>query len=359
MNIFSIFFSLYLFLLSSLTFSQNLDESALEQIDSESERNELNQIENNFPKNKREHLIEIDDSFLSPKEREQFRVIELSFIKGETLAKVIGLFVKADSIISRREPMVQKTLNYNSHIKDWRKISEGETIRLFINKNFIDEKKYKEFVTSSVKREDGKKENQERPYFHQFSLQYGSLSIDKSPETLSMSFAKFAYYYTNKLFDGYKYRAGIKLTRFTNFEYTGAANALSPSDFYSEFVLEINKQDPLKEKWFIGLQYDILNYFVIGGKTNVDITFSTVYLHRLALKNFYRFKDQLGFFAHLGALTAFEKSISGIDISLGPHYRFGHRHRYSLILAAYISSLDTESSNETSQAFSASLGVNF
>ena len=63
---------------------------------------------------------------------------------------ILKKFVKKNSIINARTTMVKKTVRENQHIKDWRKLPEGESIQLFISSDFIDLKKYENYKEENL-----------------------------------------------------------------------------------------------------------------------------------------------------------------------------------------------------------------
>lgn len=288
----------------------------------------------------------------------QFKIVKITFKEGETLGKLISLFVKRNSIISRKEAMVQKTLNRNKHIKNWRKINVGETIYLYLDKKFIDQKKYDEFVSKKKKKKKKKKKVKE---FHQnASFQFGSVDIKKESEDLKLSFAKFGYTYSNKWNKEYNYSAGIKLTRFVNFEYSEGSNPVSPDGFYTEFTFSIGRVKPFWEKVFLSAQYDMLNYFVVGNKTNDDVTFNPLLVHRVSIAGFYPHTKKLGFFLTTGILKSIgETDITGGDFATGSKYSFGKDLRYDVSGAIYGSSLTTSTTSESSLAVSITTSIGF
>jgi hypothetical protein len=57
-----------------------------------------------------------------------FVKVKVVVYKKDTLAKILKRFVRDNSIISRKEAMVDKTLKSNPNIKNWRKLKTGETM---------------------------------------------------------------------------------------------------------------------------------------------------------------------------------------------------------------------------------------
>lgn len=63
----------------------------------------------------------------------------------ETYAQILKRFVKAESIINYRTPMVRRTMKANPNVKNWRKLPSGEKINLYISSDFLDLDKYKKY----------------------------------------------------------------------------------------------------------------------------------------------------------------------------------------------------------------------
>jgi hypothetical protein len=65
--------------------------------------------------------------------------------RGDTYAKILKRFVKADSVILNSTPMVRKTQRENRFIRNWRKLPSGKKINLYISTDFIDLNKYRRY----------------------------------------------------------------------------------------------------------------------------------------------------------------------------------------------------------------------
>lgn len=70
--------------------------------------------------------------------------------KEDTFSEILKKFVKLDSVINARTPMVKKIIRENQNIKDWRKLPEGESIQLFVSSDFIDLKKYENYKEENL-----------------------------------------------------------------------------------------------------------------------------------------------------------------------------------------------------------------
>lgn len=64
---------------------------------------------------------------------------------GESFAKVLKRFVKSESIINNKTPMIQKTIQSNPIVKNWNTLPSGKRIYLFISPEFMDMNKYKNY----------------------------------------------------------------------------------------------------------------------------------------------------------------------------------------------------------------------
>jgi len=80
-----------------------------------------------------------------------FVKVKVVVYKKDTLAKILKRFVRDNSIISRKEAMVDKTLKSNPNIKNWRKLKTGETMYVYLDPKFIDMEKMKAFRKSVKK----------------------------------------------------------------------------------------------------------------------------------------------------------------------------------------------------------------
>jgi hypothetical protein len=292
--------------------------------------------------------------------KSRYKILRITFQEGETLGKLISLFVKKNSIISRREPMVQRTLKRNKHIKDWRKIKAGEKIYLYLDKKFLDESKFNDYVSKKKKDKKKKKKKKIEILKHHISFQYGIVDIKKESDGLSLSFAKFGYKYANRWKEKYSYSASIKMTRFLNFEYSEGTSPVSPDGFYNEFTFNIGRVKPFWKIINLSVQYDMLNYFVVGSETVDDVTFTPLLVHRVSMSGFYPHTKKLGFFLSTGILKSIgETDITGGDFSTGSKFNFGEKLKYSVSGAVYGSSLTTSTSSESSIAISVTGGMGF
>jgi hypothetical protein len=84
-------------------------------------------------------------SEVASENKAKFVKVEVVVYKKDTLAKILRRFVKEDSIITRKEAMVDKTLKSNPQIKDWRNLEVGETVNIYLDPEFIDMEKMNKF----------------------------------------------------------------------------------------------------------------------------------------------------------------------------------------------------------------------
>lgn len=81
----------------------------------------------------------------------KFIKVKVVVYKKDTLAKILRRFVREDSIITRREAMVDKTLKSNPNVKNWRKLKTGETLFVYLDPKFIDMNKMRAYRKSVKK----------------------------------------------------------------------------------------------------------------------------------------------------------------------------------------------------------------
>ena len=68
----------------------------------------------------------------------QFVKVKVVVYKKDTLGKILRRFVRDDSIINRKEAMVDKTLKSNPHVEDWRNLKTGSVLSIYLDPKFID-----------------------------------------------------------------------------------------------------------------------------------------------------------------------------------------------------------------------------
>ncbi len=118
----------------------------------------------------------------------RFYKMKVVVYKKDTLAKILRRFVREDSIISKNNPMIQKTLKSNPQIKDWRNLKPGETLYVYINPKYIDMDKLKAFrkevkqvskkIAKKVKKKKKSKEIKKWSAFYMASM--GTFSQENS-----------------------------------------------------------------------------------------------------------------------------------------------------------------------------------
>ncbi|MBT7608799.1 MAG: hypothetical protein HN576_03520 [Bacteriovoracaceae bacterium] len=86
---------------------------------------------------------------ISSEAAETFYKIEYTVKKDDTFSIILQKYVKENSVINSKTPMIHKTRSENPHIKQWSKLEEGQKITLFISENFLNLNK----VTASIRKE--------------------------------------------------------------------------------------------------------------------------------------------------------------------------------------------------------------
>ncbi len=75
----------------------------------------------------------------------KFLKVKVVVYKKDTLGKILRRFVRDDSIINRKEAMVDRTLKSNPHVEDWRNLKTGSVLNIYLDPKFIDPVKMKKF----------------------------------------------------------------------------------------------------------------------------------------------------------------------------------------------------------------------
>ena len=291
----------------------------------------------------------------------KFVILKYKVEKSESLAKVISRFVMPDSVIRKNTPMVQKIFKANPHIKNWKKISKNTRVKLYISKKFLDQKKLDSYLEEQkrirlLKKEKLKqRKNKPKPKHYSVGTQLGIVSIEgENDKTLDMNLLKFSFRYTNKLSSNYRYNLTLAGVKFSSINSSEAEESVETKSFLPEFSLGVSRS--FSEKFSLGLNYDLLNYFVVSQSSNEFINISPQNINRISLKPYYSLSKTFGLISSLGIITG---EISGYDLSLGSDYKFGKESQYVLAVIAYMSSLDVEDSKEGSSAYIASFGYWF
>jgi hypothetical protein len=187
------------------------------------------------------------------------------------------------------------------------------------------------------------------------SSQMGVVSITSdNDETLGMNLMKFGAGYSNKLNKNLRYHASFSMVSFTNVDSSLAAETASTESFLPELNLGISRR--MSAKFSASLNYDLLNYFVVGDKTSSTIKITPHNVHRLSIRPSYSFTSSLTALTSLGYV--FGKA-SGLDFSLGMAYSFGRKNVYSLAVITYMSQLDVDGSSEAASGSVISAGYKF
>lgn len=110
----------------------------------------------------------------------KFVKVKVVIYEKDSLAKILRRFVREDSVITRKEAMVDKTLKSNPQIKNWRKLKAGKTVYIYLDPKFIDMKKMGKFrkavrkvskkIKKKIKKKVGKKSVKKWSVFYMASV---------------------------------------------------------------------------------------------------------------------------------------------------------------------------------------------
>lgn len=79
-------------------------------------------------------------------------IVDYTVEEGDRFDTIIKQFVKLDSIINSRTPMVKYTLAANKHVKDWKNLKPGTEIKLYIGRTFLSRPRLSTYVTKMKKK---------------------------------------------------------------------------------------------------------------------------------------------------------------------------------------------------------------
>jgi hypothetical protein len=85
--------------------------------------------------------------FLTPKHSYALEYYNFLYTveQGDDFTEILRKFVKDESIINADTPLVQKIMNSNKKVRDWKNLNPGTPIELFIQEEFFDKKKYEKY----------------------------------------------------------------------------------------------------------------------------------------------------------------------------------------------------------------------
>lgn len=78
--------------------------------------------------------------------------------QNDSLSLILQKFVKDESVINAKSPLVKKILKYNPQVTDWYNLPKGSVIKLFISDDLMDLDKYKPYEVNVIKKVEAIKE---------------------------------------------------------------------------------------------------------------------------------------------------------------------------------------------------------
>lgn len=196
----------------------------------------------------------------------KFVKVKVVVYPKDTLAKILRRFVREDSIINRKTAMVDRTLNSNPHIKDWRNLETGETISVYLDPQFIDMEKMKAFrkdvkkVAKTIKKKVEKKKEQKegiKKWSTFYMASVGTFSQEND------SVAKVEFKQNSPVTLGLMYTHYPKSNRYSIATSAYFSYLLAASSNLGEDNVEV----PLEIGWNVYYQHPIANakFNVYGG----------------------------------------------------------------------------------------------
>lgn len=92
-------------------------------------------------------------SMAHAQDNKKYKFFKIKYISepNDNIARIFKKFVFPDSIINRNTPMTQKTIIANPQIKNWEAVPPGSKLTLYIQAEFMDMSRYKEYVAQLKK----------------------------------------------------------------------------------------------------------------------------------------------------------------------------------------------------------------
>lgn len=76
-------------------------------------------------------------SSVSYAKNKDYQKIDYTIKKGDTFANILRQYLKVNSIINAKTPMIKKTREENPHIDKWSELNAGKVITLFITPKYL------------------------------------------------------------------------------------------------------------------------------------------------------------------------------------------------------------------------------
>lgn len=81
---------------------------------------------------------------------ESYYVFKYTVREEDTLEAILKKFVKPNSIINAKSPMIQKLFRKNPHVRKWRMLAPGTEFQLYVNKEYLIMDRYKTYEKERI-----------------------------------------------------------------------------------------------------------------------------------------------------------------------------------------------------------------
>ncbi len=209
----------------------------------------------------------------------------LSYIvqKNDSFASILKRFVKPDSIINSQTGMTKLTRKANPHVTNWKKLTPGTKIKLYIQKDLLDRLKFKSFKKKILEKleEVKKKAKKKKSSIYPSGLKASSFYMasygqftQTDPANSSINFTQNSPFSLGLAFSYYPKNSHYSMAWSIYYSYlTAAVNNLTADDispppeiggnFYNEY-----RFTKFNTTGYLGLDYERFSTFNMGGIAN-------------------------------------------------------------------------------------------
>jgi hypothetical protein len=71
-------------------------------------------------------------------------------VDGDNFGSILKQFVKDESIINAKTPLVKKIIAKNPQVLNWAQLTPGILIEVYVSEDFIDMTKYKKYESANI-----------------------------------------------------------------------------------------------------------------------------------------------------------------------------------------------------------------
>ncbi|MBT7608337.1 MAG: hypothetical protein HN576_01185 [Bacteriovoracaceae bacterium] len=277
-----------------------------------------------------------------------FYTLNYKIKSGDDFASIIKKFVKPDSIINSKSPMIHKTRGDNPQITDWKNLKAGQKIVMSVTSDVIDMKKVEAYLSEEKKLKaklalEKQATKVKKRIYYSLGSTLGQVKTVRGSKKLTMNLVKLSTGIKYQTKSKYWLTGSISLAKFLSINHSDSDKSAS-SGIVPEFGFGAGR---VFGNTHLSLAYDMINYY-FAASSSTTTSLAPVKVHRLALKPFYKVNESVAMFGGAGFLKSFgSESISGFDLTLGSSYFFGKTKQFGISPLLYMSNLSTSASSES------------